>query len=284
MTPVNAGTAAPYFTGAPDRALFVVGNFLLDVWAPQTGSTPAARPSDSDLTTLAGMLRGKSDRRPYPHIPNYLPQAGLIPGSERYVLGPQALAQSFPGAPASADWLGFDKSAEGIVARYHLPGKPKDQEVVLLIALYPTQQIAADKYNGLGKWLALNTEPGQANGRPLVFGTRNASLVALLSGIDSQPEAAQFLSQIQYGSEVTWNEPTHEITDPSIGTMVVGAFFGTGFIMVLAVAAGIGFGGFRLLVKFILPGRVFDRNDQLEILQLGLTSKPIRAGDLYSLK
>ena len=65
--------------------------------------------------------------------------------------------------------------------------------------------------------------------------------------------------------------------------MVVGAIMGTGAIMVLAIAAGIGFGGLRLLVKFFLPGKIFDRKDQVEILQLGLTSKPIKAEDFYGL-
>jgi hypothetical protein len=51
--------------------------------------------------------------------------------------------------------------------------------------------------------------------------------------------------------------------------------------MMLALAAGIGFGGIRLFMKLLLPGRVFDRHDQVEILQLGLTSKPVNSKDFY---
>ena len=80
---------------------------------------------------------------------------------------------------------------------------------------------------------------------------------------------------------VTWNEPTHTITDPSISQIVVGAILDTGSIMMLAVAAGLGFGGFRLFIKYLLPGKVFDRSDDIEILQLGLASKPIQAKDFY---
>ena len=117
-----------------------------------------------------------------------------------------------------------------------------------------------------------------------IFGTRSGSLVAVLAGVDARPAAVAFLNQIHYGSQVTWNEPSQSYSDPGIGTMVVGAIMGTGAIMVLAIAAGIGFGGFRLLVKFFLPGKIFDRKDQLEILQLGLASKPIKVEDLYGLK
>jgi hypothetical protein len=63
--------------------------------------------------------------------------------------------------------------------------------------------------------------------------------------------------------------------------MIVGVFEGTGLIMLLAVAAGVGFGGFRLIMKTLLPGRVFDRDAQVEILQLGLISKPIDSRDFY---
>ena len=52
-------------------------------------------------------------------------------------------------------------------------------------------------------------------------------------------------------------------------------------IMVFAVAAGIGFGGIRILVKIFLPNKIFDREKQIEILQLGISSKPIKAKDFY---
>jgi hypothetical protein len=321
MTALAPGKAAAYAAGSADRALFVAGNLVVEL-SPAAGSSPQATPADTpapkssslrvpsdvELNALANVLLPRADRRPYPDIPDYLPQAGLEHGSEHYVLGPLALAQVFPAnGPIPRDWIGFDKSAEGIVARYHLPGQPKDQAATLLLVLYPTQQIASEQYAVLPKWFSLNPNIGAATGAsprpdaaaaipsntpsntplnkgPVIFGTRSSALVAVLSGVDSLPAARAFLDQIHYASSVTWNEPSHELTDPSIGTIVVGAFMDTGSIMVLAIAAGIGFGGFRLLIKLILPGKVFDSNASVEILQLGLTSKPIRAGDFYSLQ
>jgi hypothetical protein len=278
MVAVGSALTTPYSAASRQRVVFVVGNLVLDV------SSPITRPEDIDLKALADGLKPHVDRRPFPEIAQFLPAPGLVKGSERYVLGPRALAEVFPsGSAASKDWVGFGDSAEAIVARYHLEGQAKGQDAILLIALYPTQQVAADSYNSLGKWFALNAEADQANGHPIVFGTRSGPLVAVLSGVNARATAVPFLSQIRYGSQVTWNEPSQSYSDPGIGTMVVGAIMGTGAIMVLAIAAGIGFGGFRLLVKFFLPGKVFDRKDQLEILQLGLTSKPIKAEDFYSL-
>jgi hypothetical protein len=152
-----------------------------------------------------------------------------------------------------------------------------------LLILYPTQQLAADRYNALGNTFALNAAPAQAGGKPAVFGTRSSALIALLAGAESRDTAAGLLNQIHYASDVTWNEPTHEVTDPPISTIVVGAIVDTGAIMLLVLAASLGFGGFRLLAKFVAPGKIFDRNADVEILQLGISSKPIDVKDFYIL-
>ena len=152
-----------------------------------------------------------------------------------------------------------------------------------MLILYPTQQLAADRYNALSKSFALNVAPSQAGDKPAVFGTRSSALIGLLAGVESRETAADLLNQIHYASDVTWNEPTHDLTDPSISTIVVGAIVDTGAIMLLAVAASLGFGGFRLLTKFLAPGKIFDRNAEVEILQLGINSKPIDVKDFYIL-
>jgi hypothetical protein len=44
---------------------------------------------------------------------------------------------------------------------------------------------------------------------------------------------------------------------------------------------GIAFGGVRVITKRLFPGKVFDRKEQIEVLQLGLSGKPIDPTDLY---
>jgi len=271
----GAGSSASFAAGTKNRAILVVGNFVADV------SSTGARPEDSDLKALADGLYPSADKRPYPPLAGFLPKEGLVKGSEVYVLGPRAMAQFFPIKGNQPDWLGFDRSAEAIVAHYHLAGRPKDEDAVLVLAMYPTQQIAANQYDQVNRALALNKLSSEANGRTAAFGTRSAALIALLSGVESHEAASRFLNQIHYATDVTWNESSHDITDPSISTIVVGAIVGTGSIMMIALAAGLGFGGLRLLTKIIFPGRVFDRSDQVEILQLGLASKPIKSQDSY---
>lgn len=300
MQPLDLGDSVSFAVANRDRALFVVGNLVLVI------SASNERPPDAALIEAAAILLPHADSRPYPSIAGFLPlnsivpgsqryrlgpgaasvalpaRLAIVPGSERYILGPRALREALPWVPATGDdWMGFSKSAEAIVARYRGSGQARDQELTLLVTIYPTQQIAADQFGNLNKWMAFNVEPDQAGGRTVVFGTRSSALVALVFGAESRDVANRLLSQISYRSTITWNEPSHELTDPSFPTMIIGVFEGTGLIMLLAVAAGIGFGGLRLLVKIALPGRVFDRNSQVEILQLGLTSKPIDARDFY---
>jgi len=275
-------TSASYAAGKRGHELLVVGNLVMDVNAEKAPIAPA------DLNALAKSVAGQADRRPYPPIATFLPREGLIPGSERYVLGPLALAKVFPPAATNqTDWAGFGSSAEAIVGSYRLADKTsggrRPAEASLLLILYPTQQLAADRYNALSKSFALNAEPGETGGKPAVFGTRSSALIALLANVDSREKAAALLKQIHYGSQVTWDEPTHKLTDPSISTIVVGAIVDTGALMLLVLAASLGFGGFRLLAKFVAPGKIFDRTTDVEILQLGISSKPIEVKDFYVL-
>jgi hypothetical protein len=279
MTSLKVTDPVSYAAGGRGHVLLVVGNLLMDISSSKSQLPP------EDVSGLGKSVVAQADRRPYPPIADFLPRTDLIPGSERYVLGPLALSQVFPPAAADrGDWAGFGSSAEAMVARYRLTADGRRSEATLLLILYPTQQLAADRYEGLGKYFALNADAGQASGRPALFGTRSSALVALLSGVDSSEAATNFLHQIHYSSLVTWDAPTHELTDPSISTIVVGAIVDTGAIMLLVLAASIGFGGFRLLAKFVAPGRIFDRNAEVEILQLGINSKPVDVKDFYILQ
>jgi hypothetical protein len=266
LSPLDVGS---FGCAAGDRALVVVGNLLLNVVAK------AERPSDMDLKQLAASLDKVADHSPFPSIGEHLPEQGLVRRSEHYVLGPRALAQYVP--IGTDDWIGFDHSAETIVARYRLAGK----DATLLIASYPTQQIAAGKFAGMLRRFTFDPPGSVPPDQTVLFGKRSSSLIAVVIGAPSREAANKLLDQVAYESEVTWNEPTHTLTDPTIGSIVVGAFLGTGAIMLIALAAGIGFGGLRVVLKIFFPNKVFDREKQIEILQLGIYSKPIQAKDFY---
>jgi hypothetical protein len=244
---------------------------LLDVSA----AAKQARPPDAELKQLAGLLDKKADHTPYPFIGEHLPEKGRVQGSERYVIGPLSLAHFVP--LGTDDWMGFDHSAETILAHYKVAGKDE----TLLIASYPTQQVAAAKFAGMLRRFVFDPPGDEQPGQNVLFGKRVSSYIAIVFGAPSRQSANKILDQVGYQSNVTWDEPKQTLTEPGISSMIVEAFLGTGAIMVFAVAAGIGFGGIRILVKIFLPNKIFDREKQIEILQLGISSKPIKAKDFY---
>ena len=268
---LSADALGSYASASRDRALIVVGEMLLDVSAP----AKQTRPPDADLKQLADLLDKKADHTPYPFVGEHLPEQGRVRASERYVIGPLSLAHFVP--LGTDDWMGFDHSAETILAHYRVDGKDE----TLLVSSYPTQQIAAEKFAGMLRRFVFDPPGGVTPGQTVLFGKRVSSFVAVVVGAPSRQSANKVLDLVQYESNVTWNEPHQTLTEPSINSMIVGAFLGTGAIMIFAVAAGIGFGGIRVLVKIFFPNKVFDREKQIEILQLGISSKPIKAKDFY---
>ena len=98
----------------------------------------------------------------------------------------------------------------------------------------------------------------------------------------NREEANKLLDQIQPGSVLTWDQPTFQFKEPRFEVMVVGAFVGTGIICLLTIVGALAFSGFRLTMKKMFPNTLFDRSTQIDILQMGLVSKPIKAEDFYS--
>jgi hypothetical protein len=86
---------------------------------------------------------------------------------------------------------------------------------------------------------------------------------------------------VNYETEVTWNEPRQTVTDPPLLSTIAKIFIATFVFMVVAVVLGAAFGGVRVLTKIFFPGKVFDRPEQMDVLQLGLSGKRINSRDFY---
>jgi len=252
------------------HALIQYGNFVLDV------SGDFVKSAELDLRALVTAIAPRADHGPLPTLPQRLPEKGRVEHTDLYVLGPKVLGDSLPVLPF--DWLGFSDDAEAVLARYRVRG----DEFTFLLVDYPTPQVASRKLKELQEKYNANTASPK-DGLPQIFATRQLTTLAIAVGARDKTEAAVLLNQIHTDAEVTWNEPSFSVTEPSMVAMVVGAFIGTGIICVFAMISSLAFGGARLLIKRALPGKVFDRSSEVQILQLGLSSKPINAEDFYSL-
>jgi hypothetical protein len=252
-----------------DRAVIQTGSFVLDIHGSKLKQT------EQDLNALIAVVAPHAEHGPLPFLRQRLPEKDMVEHSDRYIVGPKVLGDSLPVLPG--DWLGLTDDAEAELAEYRLKGAT----VTLVIADFPTPQMASHKLTELEEKYSVNAAAPK-DGYPPIFAKRALTMLAITIGPRTKSEAEVLLDQVHSETELTWNEPSFSVTEPSMVAMLVGTFIGTGIICLFAMIASLAFGGARLLIKRTLPNKVFDRSSELQILQLGLSSKPINAEDFYS--
>jgi hypothetical protein len=247
--------------------LRVKGNLVL--WIRGGGNLPTA-----DVATFEKWVVSASDGVASPPVATYLPEKGRDPLTERYALGPIGFQQaakdlSQPDAAALVDQAGFNSGAEAMFAKY----KSGKDEATLLLIDYPTPQLAELHLKHMQRAIL-----AWKNGASV---ERKGSLLSIVLAPTSQEYAEKLRGAVNYETQVTWSEPSTTATDPPITSTLVKIIIATGVFMVVTIVVGIAFGGVRIITKRLFPGKVFDRRDQLEVLQLGLSSKPIDPSDMY---
>ena len=247
----------------------LLGNFILEI------SGNGLKTQREPLKALQKQLLVWSDGAPYPLLAQYLPTDGLLRGTERYLLSATSLARVLP--VEQSDWVSFRYGAEALLARYRTNGI----ETTLLLVAYPTPQSAQLKQAELGRWFNVNNAEAAPTNRPVVYVRRILSVLAFAVNSSSPQTAQALLSQINYQPNFSWNEPGHVATDPPILVSIYGILIGTIILLAFTFVAGVSFGGVRIVVKYLFPGKVFDRAETMQILQLGLSSKPIESKDFY---
>ncbi|HVO58978.1 MAG TPA: DUF6599 family protein [Dongiaceae bacterium] len=269
-TKLNPSTVAPLTAAGNDQLIALVGHRLVFVRGIRGAS-------DADLRALLDHVRHGADTTPLPPVRGYLPDADLVQGSQRYALGPVAFAAALQSLnegkfAAITPEIGFNKGAEAMLAGYHAVGGKTE---TLVIVEYPTPQIAEQQLKHIQPILDADPALGGAT-----VERKNSLLSVVLSPASAQ-SAAGLRDNIRYGMSVTWNEGSHTLTDPPWLSVVKNIFIGTLVFCGVALVLGVAFGGVRVLVKKLFPGKVFDRPENIEVLQLGLSGKRIDPRDFY---
>src|SRR5258708_3691456 len=260
-------SAVGRLTAVDDKGLLaLVGDIVVGVEQPRNVST-------KDLQELTSLIAAKSDKTPLPPIRTYLPQEDLENATQRYALGPvafRAAAETLgrPEFAVLADSVGFSSGAEAMLARYKAGA-------LLILIDYPTPQLAELHLRHLESSLPEKAKRGGATVE------RKGSLLSIVMAPVMPGYAANLRNAVNYETQVTWNEPRATATDPPWGVVLYRIFVGTGIFMLAAVVLGIGYGGLRVFTKRLLPGKIFDRPERMEILQLGLSGKTIDPRDFY---
>ena len=202
-------------------AMLVHGNYLLYF----EGYKPTLAELEPVLLHLP-----KIDQAPLPALQDNLPATGLVPNSERYVVGPVGLESFFPGIPAGV--AAFRVGAEANIGTYYTQG---GGEMKLAIFSYPTPNIARERLAEMQKL-------------PGALAKRTGPLVAVVLSPPSADEAERVLSQVRYQASISWSQYVPSRRD-NIGDLIINAFILIGFLLAFSTVAGLAFGGFRLLKR-----------------------------------
>jgi len=254
------------------RILFFRGNVLIDAVFDRVTAMSAA-----ELRQLAGFLpRPTGSTANMPPILAYMPSAGRIKNTEKYVMGPLALSQV--SSPLPVPLVDFAAGAEVVLAKYYSAGG----DAILMVINYPTPQIAAEHMRRIDATEG-NTQqsPGVASIVDVgpFFDKRSGPLLVIASGPISQTEARSLLGSVNYDADVTWNENTFSDKKNNLANLLVNIIILCAILIGLALVAGVAFGGLRIAMKRLLPDRIFDRPEEMEFISLHLEEGPPQPSD-----
>jgi hypothetical protein len=253
-----------------DRVLFYRGHLLID--AQFSKETPM---SGAELRELAGILpRPGGSAGNLPSFIQFLPSRHYIANTQKYVMGPAALAALE--LPVTVDQVDFGASSELTLGHYQTPSG----EATLVLIYYPTPQLAAEHLHRIeaahGVTDSSHSGVSTINGSGTFFDKRTGPIVAVASGGISDSDAKTLLGMVNYEASVTWNTPTSDTQVRDLYMLILNIVILCAILAGLAIVAGVAFGGFRILLKRLYPDRVFDRPEQMEFISLHLTETVVK--------
>lgn len=233
------------------RILFYRGNILVQANLDRITAMSAA-----DMRALSdGLPKIHGNLSTLPTLPREIPPQSYQPHTSRYVIGPAALERL--SVPIPAALVDFSKGAEVESAKY----RTSIGEAQLTIISYPTPHIAAERMKAI--------QAASLPGGPFYF-KRSAPYVVIVNGDIPANEAQSLLASVNYDAEVTLNEPTKPNAKDNPGSFIIAVVVLIMMMMTVALILGFAFGGVRLWVKKHYPNSIFDRSEDIEIIQLNL--------------
>jgi len=245
------------------RVLFYRGHILVDAGFSQLSVMSAAA-----LRELAGVLpRPSGNAGNLPPILAFMPHHGYSANTKKYAEGPLALAAI--SSPLPADLVDFSANPEVVLGQYSTSGGG----ATLMLIEYPTPALAAEHLRRIDAARhAPQPQPGVAaveSAGPF-FDKRTGPIVAIAAGSLSQNDAQTLLGAVNYDASVTWNENTYFDKKNNVANLLVNIILLCIIVGAISLAAGVAFGGARVLLRRYFPGPVFGRADQDEFISLDL--------------
>ena len=251
------------------RVLFYRGHVLVDALFSEVSAMSAAQ-----LRELAGALpRPGGNTGNLPTFIEFLPHRGYIANTQKYAMGPEALAALAP--PVPADLVDFGASSEVTMARYNT----SSGEATLMLISYPTPQLAAEHLRRIDAAHQMaQPQPGVStigSAGPF-FDKRTGPIIAIAAGPVSASDAKSLLGMVNYEASVTWNTASENSQVRDLYMLILNIVILCGILAGLAIVAGVAFGGIRILMKRWYPDKIFDRPEQMEFISLHLTETAVQ--------
>lgn len=251
------------------RMLFYRGNVLVDAQFSKESAMSGAQ-----LRELAGLLPHPSGNSAnLPTFIEFMPHHDYIANTQKYVMGPAALAAQAP--PVSADLVDFNASSEVSLARY----STASGEATLMLISYPTPQMAAEhlrRIDAAHQMSQPQSGVSSVESSGSFFDKRTGPIVAIATGPVSDGDAKSLLGRVNWEASVTWNQPTDNAQARDLYMLILNIVVLCGILAGLAVVAGVAFGGIRILMKRWYPDKIFDRPEQMEFISLHLTETVVK--------
>ncbi|HLY59654.1 MAG TPA: hypothetical protein VKV95_02700 [Terriglobia bacterium] len=220
--------------------------------------------SDNDLSALLFILGNSRLQGEKPLVlPAALPQPGLVPGSEKYLLGEEAARRALPGF--RTDLLGFSLGAE-VQSGMYSTGTGR---ATVLAINYPTPQISRAKFGELEKTLGLNQDRGGES----TYGKRLGSFVIVVLNAGTPAIGKGLVDMFAFSGQITQNEP-YLGDKPVVVQMAELIVANIIFVLILAgIAIGSGFIFYlsREFAKKWLPKTQWGAQDEATIITLKLS-------------
>ena len=194
------------------------------------------------LLIFAGGTRPASDS--LTNLPPPLPFSGLIPGSAKYIIGPEVARRVLPNF--STDLVGFDKGAEIQVGEYLFGGS----RATMVELSYPTPQIARTRFGAMSDLLGLN----QDRGANTLYGRRDGSYIFLALKANNKAAAMKLLDQFKVTQQLSWDEKYPG--DKTIGLQLFELIMGNVLLTLLLAGGGVA-GGLLIVLSRRVTARYF---------------------------
>jgi hypothetical protein len=247
-----------------ERVLFYRGNVLVDAQFSKESVMSVAQ-----LRELASVLpRPSGNTGNLPSFIEFMPHRGYVANTQKYVMGPSALAVQQP--PVPADLVDFNTSSEVSLAHYNT----SSGEATLMLISYPTPQLAAEHLRRI-EAAHPPAQPAAENSEAF-FDKRTGPIVAVATGPISASDAKSLLGMVNWEASVTWNQETGSSQAHDLYMLVLNIVILCGILAGIAIVAGVAFGGVRILLKRYYPDKVFDRPEQMEFISLHLTETAVK--------